>query len=172
MATADDAPDLVDRLQQAWRAQRPDVDVSSIGILSRVTRIARYLSRARGDALAALGTDAPTLDVLATLRRSGPPFRLSAGELRQSALITAGAITQRVDRLVAAGLVRRVTGGPDRRVVFVCLTAAGRRLADRTLVGLMEREAQYLDPLNATERRQLERLLRRWLLWLERHHPI
>jgi len=171
MRSDDDQLDAIDRIQRAWQAQRPDVDVSSIGVLSRATRIARYLERTRQQALAELGTDAMTLDVLATLRRSGLPFRLTAGQLRSSALITSGAVTKRVDKLEAAGLVRRDNGGPDKRVVFVELTDAGRALADDTLARLMEREAPLLTPLTPTQRDELETLLHRWLLWLEQHHP-
>jgi DNA-binding MarR family transcriptional regulator len=163
--------DAIDHIQRAWRRQRPDVDVASIGILSRISRIARYLDRHRHRALAALGTDAVTLDALATLRRSGPPFRLTAGELRRAALITSGAVTQRLDKLEAAGLVRREQHGPDKRVVYVVLTDAGRDLVDATLIGLMRREDPLLAPLTPAERRTLEGLLHRWLLWFERHHP-
>jgi len=161
--------DAIDRVQQAWRRQRPDVDVSSIGVLSRVSRIAVHLDRARHRALADLGTDAMTLDVLATLRRSGHPFRLTAGQLQRAALITSGAVTQRVDRLEAAGLVRRDSEGPDKRVVFITLTEAGRNLADTTLAGLMEREELLLAPLTEAQRQHLEILLHHWLLWFEQN---
>jgi DNA-binding MarR family transcriptional regulator len=164
-------PDAIDRIQQAWRRQRPDVDVSSIAVLSRVTRIARHLERARHRALAELGTDAMTLDVLATLRRSGAPFRLTAGELQRAALITSGAVTQRLDRLEAAGLVRRQRGGPDKRSVYVSLTGTGRALIDKILAGLMQREERLLDPLTPGQRQHLQELLRGWLLWLEHNDP-
>lgn len=160
--------DAIDLVQRAWRVQRPDVDVTSIGILSRVTRIARYLNRSRTRALAALGTDAVTLDVLATLRRSGPPFRMTAGELMRASLISTAAVTQRLDKLESLGLVRRSSEGPDRRVVWVTLADSGRDVADGTLAGLMDRETPLLTPLSPEERRQLEDLLHRWLLWLER----
>ncbi|SRR5260370_13837712 len=163
--------DTIDRIQQAWRRQRPDVDVSSIAVLSRVARIARYLERARHRALAELGTDGVTLDVLATLRRSGAPFRLTASELQRAALITSGAVTQRVDRLEAAGLVRRERGESDKRAVYVSLTDAGRDLVDTIFVALMRREERLLGPLTPGQRRHLQDLLRTWLLWLEQNDP-
>jgi DNA-binding MarR family transcriptional regulator len=161
------ARDGVDAIEEAWRRERPDVDGSSIGIITRIWRLARFLDRARGDALAGLGTDSSTLDALATLRRAGRPYRLTAGEMQRLSLVTAGAITQRLDRLERAGLVRREGDERDGRVVHVVLTARGRRLVDRIFVELMRQEQALLSPLSQRERQTLVVLLRRWLSWFE-----
>jgi DNA-binding MarR family transcriptional regulator len=161
------ASDSVDEIQEAWRRERPDIDSSSIGIVTRIWRLARFLDRARGEALAKLGTDATTLDALATLRRAGKPYVLTAGEMQDRSLVTAGAVTQRLDKLEQAGLVRRERDARDGRVVNVVLTVRGRRLIDTAFVGLMDQEQALLGPLTRGERDALVSLLRRWLSWFE-----
>lgn len=160
--------DSVEAIERAWRRERPDVDSSSIAIATRIRRLARFLDLDRQTALAAIGIDAGTLDALATLRRSGRPYRLTAGELQRRSLVTAGAITQRLDNLEAAGLVRRERDAADKRVVHVLLTPRGRRLVDRAFVELMRREQALLTQFTTRERAVLEELLKRWLGWFER----
>jgi DNA-binding MarR family transcriptional regulator len=159
--------DTVDAIELAWRRERPDVDSSSIGIITRIWRLARFLDRARDQALSALGTDAATLDALATLRRAGKPYRLTAGEMQRRSLVTAGAISQRLDRLEDLGLVRRERDTRDGRVVHVTLTTRGKRLVDRVFRALMEQEHELLGSLTPDERAELTRLLRRWLGFFE-----
>ncbi|WP_157868666.1 MarR family winged helix-turn-helix transcriptional regulator [Streptomyces caatingaensis] len=160
--------DHVDDIQSAWAAELPDLDVSSIGVIGRVLELARRLERHRALVLAELGTDFPTLDVISALLRSGPPYRLSAGTLQRASLVTAGAISQRLERVKAAGLVRRVVDPVDKRRTVVALTPAGKRLADRALRELMEREGSLLDVYTPEEHRQLTALMRRWTVWFDR----
>lgn len=155
--------DSVDAIQAAWRRERPEVDVSSIAIITRIWRLAHHLGAARAQTLAALGTDASTLDALATLRRSGPPYRLTAGEMQRRSLVTAGAISQRLDKLEEAGLVCRQRDSNDRRIIHICLTPRGRRLVDRVFAAIMEQEQLLLRSLTGPERERLEPLLKRWL---------
>ena len=159
--------DRVETIQAAWRRERPDIDVSSIGVLTPALLIGRYLSRARERALRELGTDTPTLDVLATLRRAGAPYRLRTSEIESATSVTAGAVSQRLDRLEDRGLVRRERDRNDKRVIHVTLTKKGRDLIDTVVAGLMARETELLAPFNERERKTLERLLRRWLRWFE-----
>jgi DNA-binding MarR family transcriptional regulator len=159
--------DRVDAIQEAWRRERPDIDVGSIAILTRALLIGRHLQRARDRALRELGTDTPTLEVLATLRRSGAPYRLRTSEIEEATSVTAGAVSQRLDRLEKRGFVRRERDTGDRRVIHVELTRKGRDLIDGVVAGLMEKEGVLLTPLSERERATLERLLTRWLRWLE-----
>jgi DNA-binding MarR family transcriptional regulator len=159
--------DRVDLIVAAWRRERPDIDVSSITVLTPALLIGRYLQKARDRALRELGTDTPTLEVLATLRRSGPPYRLRTSEIEAATSVTAGAISQRLDRLEQRGLVRRMRNDADKRVINVSLTRKGRELIDRVVAGLMEREELLLGPFSERERKTLERLLKRWLQWFE-----
>jgi DNA-binding MarR family transcriptional regulator len=162
-----DVPDHVDRVEAGWRRERPDIDVSSVGIVTRIWRIGRHLDRHRKDRLEALGTDRVALDVLAMLRRAGPPYRRTAGELQQSALITSGGMSQRLERLEAAGLVSRHMHPTDRRKVEVALTASGMALVDEVTGDLMANESKLLDVLDAAEQTQLRALLKKLLSTFE-----
>lgn len=160
--------DDIDRVERDWRRERPDIDVGSIGIVSRIWRIGRHLEQQRKAQLAAFGSDRGTVDVLAMLRRAGPPYRRSAGELTRSALITSGGVSQRLDKLEKAGLVTRHVDVEDRRRVDVELTAAGVQLIDSVLADLMEHDARVLaGALTAPEQDRLRQLLRKLLLTLE-----
>ena len=165
---ADPGLDDIDRVEQDWRRERPDIDVASIGVVSRVWRVGRHLEQQRKAQLDEFGTDRGTLDVLAMLRRSGPPYRRSAGELTRSALITSGGVSQRLDKLERAGLITRHVDVADRRRVDVELTASGVELVDSVLEDLMTHDARVLDDaLTAPEQERLRQLLRKLLLALE-----
>ena len=167
----DDVEDAIDRIEAAWRRERPDVDVSSVGIVSRIWRIARHLEQARKERLAEHGTDRVTLDVLAMLRRSGPPFRMTAGELTHHSLISSGGVSQRLEKLERAGLVTRHIHSDDRRRIDVELTAAGVELIDSILADLMAHEATLLDGLDPCEQEDLRRILKRLLARFEPQRP-
>jgi DNA-binding MarR family transcriptional regulator len=164
-ATAD--MDEVDRIVAAWRRERPDLDVDPLDVLSRVTRLARHLDRARSAAFAEIGVEAWEFDVLSALRRAGAPYELSPGQLVTQTLVTSGTMTNRVDRLTARGLVERLPDPRDRRGVIVRLTPAGRSTVDDALAGLLARERDLLADLGDTERAQLSGLLRRLVLPFE-----
>jgi DNA-binding MarR family transcriptional regulator len=152
--------DEVDRLVAAWRRERPDLDVAPMEVLSRVTRLARHLDRARRQAFAAHGLESWEFDVLSALRRSGEPYELSPGRLLRETLVTSGTMTNRVDRLAARGLVARAPDPSDRRGVLVRLTDAGRERVDAALSALLANERALLTGLGGTDRRQLANLLR------------
>src|SRR3954451_23887300 len=122
--------DEVDRLLEAWRRERPDLDVAPMEVLSRVSRLARHLDRARSQAFETHGLESWEFDVLAALRRAGVPYQLSPGRLLKETLVTSGTMTNRVDRLAARGLVERLPDPHDRRGVLVRLTPEGRTAVD------------------------------------------
>lgn len=160
--------DAIDRVEQDWRREQPHIDVSSMGVVSRIWRIGRHLEQERKAQLVEFGSDRGTIDVLGMLRRSGPPYRRSAGELTKSALITSGGVSQRLDKLERAGLITRHVDTSDRRRVDVELTDSGAELVDSLLAGLMEHDAKLLEAaLTPTEQRRLRALLRKLLLSLE-----
>ena len=165
MSTAPDSPapggDEVDRIVAAWRDQRSDLDVEPLEVLSRVSRLARHLDRARAAAFTEHGLESWEFDVLAALRRAGAPYELSPGQLVTQTLVTSGTMTNRVDRLAGRGLVERLPDPRDRRGVIVRLTAEGLRTVDDAFAGLLERERDLLAGLAAEERAQLAALLRR-----------
>jgi DNA-binding MarR family transcriptional regulator len=156
--------DEVDDLVAAWRAQRPDLDVEPLQVLSRVSRLARHLDIARRSAFASHGLESWEFDVLSALRRSGPPFQLTPGVLLRATLVTSGTMTNRIDRLAASGYVRREPDPRDRRGVLVTLTDEGVAVVDGALDDLLTGERQLLAGLDTAQRRTLADLLRTLLV--------
>jgi DNA-binding MarR family transcriptional regulator len=152
--------DEVDRLVAAWARERPDLDVGPLEVLSRVTRLARHLDRARSTAFAAHDLDGWEFDVLAALRRAGRPYLLSPGALVTQTMVTSGTMTNRIDRLEARGLVTREPDLTDRRGVRVRLTPRGKDRVDAALADLLEREQELLATLSGRQQEQLSTLLR------------
>jgi DNA-binding MarR family transcriptional regulator len=152
--------DEVDDLVAAWRAERPDLDVEPLEVLSRVSRLARHLDRARRVAFASRGLEPWEFDVLSALRRQGPPYQLSPGALLHTTLVTSGTMTNRIDRLAQAGLVRRQPDPQDKRGVLVTLTSTGRARVDAALADLLASERGLLAGLDAQQQRRLADLLR------------
>lgn len=155
--------DELDEVVADWARERPGLDVSSIKVVTPIWRLAAALQAARHEALAAHDLDQSALDVLGTLRRSGPPYRLTAGELTRRCRVTAGATTQRVVRLEDAGFVRRLREEPDRRTVYVELTPRGSQRLDEILGDVMAADERVLASLDDADRKDLERILRDWL---------
>jgi DNA-binding MarR family transcriptional regulator len=152
--------DEVDRLVAAWARERPDLDVAPLEVLSRVTRLARHLDRARRGAFEAHDLEVWEFDVLAALRRAGSPYVLSPGQLLAQTLVTSGTMTNRVDRLESRGLVQRMPDPADRRGVHVRLTPSGKERVDAALADLLARERELLAALTGAEQQELSTLLR------------
>ena len=152
--------DEVDDLVAQWREERPDLDVSPLQVLSRLSRLARHLDRARRAAFAAQNLEPWEFDVLSALRRQGPPYQLSPGSLLHATLVTSGTMTNRIDRLAKNGLVSRQRDQQDKRGVLVTLTERGKQVADAALDGLLDRERRLLTGLHPAEQEELAALLR------------
>ncbi|EWT01584.1 MarR family transcriptional regulator [Intrasporangium oryzae NRRL B-24470] len=159
--------DDVDEIVAAWRRERPDLDVTPLEVLSRVSRLARRLDLARGSAFSEHLLDGWAFDVLSALRRAGAPYELSPGQLVQQTLVTSGTMTNRVDRLERSGFVERRPDPGDRRGVLVRLTRAGRDVVDSAMADLIEQEKSLLSELSPAEQAQLAMLLRTMLAPLE-----
>lgn len=163
-APAREAPsDRVDGILDQWARERPDLDASPMGIIGRIWRLNRHTARAVETALAATGLSTWEFDVLATLRRSGEPFALSPGALIESLMITSGTMTNRLDHLERAGLVRRLPNPEDRRGLLIELTPEGLKRIDHAVEVHVDNEHRLLQALSPAERGQLAGLLRRWL---------
>lgn len=155
--------DEVDLILQAWARELPGVDVTPLDSLSRISRLAKHLDRARSDAFAAHELEVWEFDVLAALRRQGRPYELSPGELIRQTLSTSGTMTNRVNRLEARGLVVRLPNADDRRGVLVRLTDSGRERVQGALADLLAYERRVLAAIEPAERDELAGLLRRLL---------
>jgi DNA-binding MarR family transcriptional regulator len=156
--------DYVDIILEQWSRERPDLDASPMGVIGRISRVSRVLERRIEQVWASYDLSRGGFDVLAALRRSGPPYRLSPTELYNSLLISSGAMTNRVDRLEERKLVSRVPDPTDRRGVLVALTPKGKQLIDKATQAHLENEQGLLKHLSASERKQLAVLLRKLLI--------
>jgi DNA-binding MarR family transcriptional regulator len=153
----------------AWQREHPGVPVESIEIVTPIFRLAKLLADDRRRVLQACGVDGATLDLLSVLRRAGPPYRLATREIAQRALVTAGAVSQRVARAEREGLVRRTAAGGGTRAVNVTLTRAGHALVERTVDSVLGREAELVRGLAAAERTELAAALDRLLNFVVAH---
>ena len=160
--------DEVDQLIDAWRRERPDLDVSPLQVLSRITRIARHLDIARREAFALHDLELGEFDVLAALRRSGNPYALTPSQLVTATLVTSGTMTNRIDRLEQKELVRRLPDPDDGRGVLVALTNSGKSRVDQALTELLSRERALLGTASPDELAELANALRELVLPLDR----
>jgi DNA-binding MarR family transcriptional regulator len=157
------APDHSDEVVAQWREQRPDLDPTPMATFTRLWRAARAADESMAAVFAEHGLEPGWFDVLATLRRAGPPFRLSAGTLARGLVMTTGGMTKRLDRLQTAGLVGRTPDPDDRRGVLVSLTKQGLEVVDRAVGDHLANEARLLEALTDRERRALDGALAKLL---------
>ena len=153
--------DEVDRIVAAWGRERPDLAFGPLQVVSRVRRLARHVERLRRNAFAAAGLEPWEFDVLSALRRSGTPYEMSPTALVEETMVTSGTMTNRIDRLVARGLVERRSDDADRRAIRVAMTERGRVHVDAAIETLLQAERLIIDRLPETDRKQLEDSLRR-----------
>ncbi|HTE60801.1 MAG TPA: MarR family transcriptional regulator [Solirubrobacteraceae bacterium] len=158
--------DGVDLILEQWRRERPDLDASPIGVIGRISRLARELEQRLEPVYREQGLEPGWYDVLATLRRIGPPYRLRPTEFSNTLMLTSSGTTKRLDRLEQAGLITRAPDPEDRRGTLITLTDAGRELVDRASEAHLENERRLVSALTATERRALADLLRKLQLGL------
>ncbi len=151
--------DAVDKILDQWRETRPDLEVAAMGPVGRLSRVFHHNARLMGEIFARHGLNAAGFDVLATLRRSGPPHALSPGELMASMMITSGTTTNRIDQLVKAGLVKRTTDPKDARRAVVKLTRKGFDLIEDAIADHVERQKSLLAALSRDEIAELNTLL-------------
>ncbi len=158
--------DGVDLILEQWRRERPELDPSPIGVVGRISRLARELEQRLERVYREHGLEPGWHDVLATLRRTGPPYRLRPTEFSSALMLTTSGTTKRLDRLEQAGLITRGPDPEDRRGTQITLTAAGRRLIDSVTEAHLENERELLAALTDAEQRRLADLLRKLQLGL------
>jgi DNA-binding MarR family transcriptional regulator len=162
--------DEVDRIVEAWTRERADLDFSPLQVLSRVGRLARHLERARRTSFAASDLEPWEFDVLSALRRAGTPYQLSPKALLQQTLVSSGTMTNRIDRLVARGLVERRTDPNDGRGILVQMTRQGQERVDAAISTLLTAEAELLEHLSVSDQERLSALLRKLSLDFDADH--
>lgn len=159
--------DRIDGIVEQWSRERPELDASGFEITGRLLVLGKLLERRVSEALAPLDLSLWEFDVLATLRRQGTPYRLTPTELSRATMLTPAAMTNRLDRLEAKGLLRRESDPGDRRGVRVVLQKRGISLVNRALEVRFEEARSAAEHLPLRDRRTLEVLLRQLLLALE-----
>ncbi len=153
--------DGVDLIREQWRRERPDLDTAPIGVIGRISRLAREIELRLEPVYADCGLEPGWYDVLATLRRAGPPYRLRPTDFAASLMLTSSGTTKRLDRLEAAGHVTREPDPADRRGVLIALTDRGRALVDQAACRHLANEKHIVGGLTAAEQDELASLLRK-----------
>jgi len=159
--------DPVDAILVQWQRERPDLDVSPMGIIGRMGRLAKHLERAIQETFSDFGLNVGEFDVLATLRRSGQPYQLSPTELFNTLMVSSGTMTHRIDRLEQADLVKRIPDPGDRRGTLIQLTNKGFNVIEKAVEAHVANEHHLLSVLEEAERKALAQLLRKLLISFE-----
>jgi DNA-binding MarR family transcriptional regulator len=159
--------DRVDKIREQWNRERPDLDVGPMELIGRFKRIAQHLSQGMDKTFAAHGLNSASFDVLATLRRSGAPYRLSPGDLLATMMVTSGTMTNRIDQLEKAGLVERIHNPEDGRSVIIALTDTGFAIIDAAVSDHVQTQIDLTSTLSVVERKALNDVLKRFLKGFE-----
>lgn len=154
-----DGNDAVEQILRQWSSERPDLDVSAMGVFGRLSRAAGLLKKSLAQTFGRYGLNGGEFDVLATLRRAGEPYGLTPTDLYRSMMLSSAAMTNRIDRLEERGLVAREPDPDDRRGVRVRLTTEGLELIEGAVTAHVEGEERLLDALSEEERQHLAELL-------------
>jgi DNA-binding MarR family transcriptional regulator len=159
--------DLIDAALASWARERPDLKTAPVGVVMRINRLAAHFHAEMDAVFTEFGLSNPSFELLATLRRSGSPYRLSQRQLADTLGLTAGTVSLRVKRMLQQGLVTVEPHPADMRVSFVCLTGDGERLFDRAAPAHLAGEEDLVLALSTEEQATLATLLRKLLLSFE-----
>ena len=155
--------DYVDQMLEEWGRERPDLDLSPLGIFGRISRVSRHFDREISKKFRAEGMTTWAFYVLAALARSGAPYQMTPTDLYRSLLVSSGVMTNRIARLERMGLVKRVPDPADGRGVGVALTAKGKRAVNVAIEHHNQNEHEMLSPLTPGEREAMASSLRKLL---------
>jgi DNA-binding MarR family transcriptional regulator len=160
MATRRPERDSLDDSLEIWAREIPDLDPVTAGIIERIQILAFNVNQSMEETLAAFELDRRSYQLLGKLRRHGAPYRVSAGKLAMELRLSSGAMTNRLDRMEKAGLIRRLPDPNDRRGTLIEPTEAGLKAWDETVGEAARREAQFSSVLSDAEKAKLHDLLR------------
>jgi len=159
--------DRADLAAAQWARERPDLRTLPMTVFGRLNEAAERVMREHMNPLfAEAGLQSGEFDVLATLRRSGEPYRLSPTRLYEATMISSGGMTDRLDRLERAGLVERRPDPKDRRGKLIALTGAGKRVIDEAVGRHVANEERLLSALTQAEQTTLDALLKKLIAGL------
>ena len=155
--------DHVDKILAQWRRERPDLDIAPMGLIGRLKRLTLCLTREMDKTWAEYGLNSASFDVLATLRRSGPPFALSPVDLMATTMVTSGTMTNRIDQLEKAGLVTHKKNPEDGRGFLISLTDKGFAVIDAAVTAHAQTQERLVSDLSEKDRKKLDALLKIFL---------
>ncbi|MBY6199243.1 MarR family winged helix-turn-helix transcriptional regulator [Vibrio hangzhouensis] len=155
--------DAIDRVVEQWANQKPELDTEPMAMMGRLMRIAKYMETKVAELHKKYELKLGEFDVLATLRRSGKPYRLTPSELINTMMLTSGAMTNRLDKLESKGLISREHSKEDRRSVSVQLTQDGLVLIDKMIEEHVEVQNGLVKSLSAAQKKQANQLFKVWL---------
>jgi DNA-binding MarR family transcriptional regulator len=161
-------PDHVDEVVKQWQAVRPDLALSAMATFGRLGRVLAHATRAIDDVLGRHGLNIGEFDVLAALRRAGDAHQMTPSALSRLLMLSPAGMTNRLDRLEAAGLVERQPDPDDRRITVIVLTDTGRSIVDAAVTDHVANEESLLAGLTKADRRSLDEILRKLLAQLEK----
>jgi len=142
-----------------WQREMPELDLLPMEVVGYL-KTTQLLTQERLQLFfKSHGLQAGEFDVLATLRRAGPPYRLGPTQLFETLMISSGGMTSRLDRLEKAGLIVRSPNPEDRRGTLVSLTDKGLALMERMIPEHVQNEAKMLAALSREEQETLSELL-------------
>lgn len=154
-----DANRSVEELAQQWHEQRPDLDLTAFRLVAAVMQLAQVLeAEFRSLAQANFGIGSGDMRILMALRRAGSPMRPT--DLFQGLLVSSGAVTKQVERLVAMGYVERVQAQAGGRRQLIALTAAGLAAADHAQEAIATSLAGVAPTFAGMPRKDVESTLR------------
>lgn len=159
--------DRIDKITKQWQRERPDLDVSPMGLIGRLGNITLHLSREMEKIFSQFGLNTSSFDVLATLRRAGAPYTLSPSEMLSTLMVTSGTMTNRIDQLEKAGWVIRKVNPEDGRGFLVSLTPEGLELINQVIKAHVENQKRLVSGLSQQEQQALNQLLKVFLKTLE-----
>ncbi|EOG1934559.1 MarR family winged helix-turn-helix transcriptional regulator [Providencia stuartii] len=160
--------DRIDKIIQQWARERPDLDISAMGLIGRLGNIVLHLTREMEKVFAQFGLNRSSFDVLATLRRAGHPYTLSPGDMLATLMVTSGTMTNRIDQLEKAGLVKRHPNPEDGRGFLVSLTDDGLSLINQAIEAHVANQSRLVTGLSTDEQNALNQLLKVFLVSLEK----
>lgn len=159
--------DAIDKVVGQWAQEKPDLNTEPMAIMGRLMRIAKYMETEVAQLHKRYDLKLGEFDVLATLRRSGAPYRLTPSELIDSMMLTSGAMTNRLDKLESKGLIEREHSKEDRRSVTVELTQDGFALIDQIIEEHAEVQTKLVEGMSSNQKKQINSILKAWLTQYE-----
>lgn len=159
--------DRIDKITQQWELERPDLDVSAMGLIGRLGNVAHHLAREMENVFAQFDLNRSSFDVLATLRRAGSPFTLSPRDMLTTLMVTSGTMTNRIDQLEKVGYVKRYVNPEDGRGFLITLTPEGLTLINQAIEAHTQNQTRLISRLPIEQQQSLDQILRLFLASFE-----